>query len=70
MQQDGVAVGLSTGGLGGSDRASGAADIFDHDRLAQRVLHGILDDARGRVVGAARWERHQHGDGTIGIGLR
>ena len=70
LQHDRVAVGRGVGGLGGADHAAGAADVFDHDRLAERLLHGVLDDARGGVVGAAGRERHDHGHGTIGIGLR
>src|ERR1051325_1472416 len=52
-QQDGVAVGRGLGGLRGSERAAGAGDVFDNDRLAQRPLHRVLEDARGGVVGAA-----------------
>jgi hypothetical protein len=70
MQQDSVAVGLGTGGLGRGDHAAGAAKILDHDRLAQRFLHRFLDDPRGRIVDAAGRERHQHGDGAVRIGLR
>jgi hypothetical protein len=29
-----IAIGLGTGCAGGSDHAAGAADVFDHDRLA------------------------------------
>ena len=70
VQQDRVAVRLGAGGLGGGDHAAGAADVFDHDRLAERLLHRVLKNARGRIVGAAGRERDDHGDRTIGIGLR
>ena len=38
VQQDCVAIRRGAGGLGGGDHAAGTADIFDHDRLAQRFL--------------------------------
>jgi hypothetical protein len=69
MQQDGVAVGLRTRGFGCTDHAASAAEVFDDDRLTQSFLHRILENARSCVVGTAGRERHQHGDGAIGIGL-
>ena len=70
VQQDRVAVGVGAGDLGRGDHAAGAADVFDYDRLTQCFLHRILEDARGRVVGAARRERYHDRDGTLRIGLR
>ena len=70
MDQDGVAVGIGAGGLRGGDHAAGAADVFDHDRLAERFLHRVLDDARDRVSRAAGRKRHDHGDGMVRISLR
>src|SRR5450759_60623 len=55
------------GGAGGMI-AAGAADVFDHDRLAQRFRHAVLDDARDRVGHATGRERHHHDDGAIGVG--
>ena len=65
-----IAIGLGTGCAGGGDHAAGAADVFDHDRLAQRFRHAVLDDARDRVGHATGRERHHHDDGAIGVGLR
>ena len=70
MDHERVAVGRGTGAARGADHAAGAADVFDHDRLAERLLHAVLQDARDRVGRAARRERHQQRDGTVGIGLR
>ena len=69
MQQDRVAVGRGLGGLGGGERAAGAGDVLDHDRLAESPLQRVLEDARGGVVGAAGREGDQQGDGTAGVGL-
>jgi len=64
------AIGLGARRLGSGDHAASAANIFDHDRLAQCFLHWILNYTRGRVVDAARRERNDHGHWTIWIGLR
>src|SRR5262249_15938752 len=69
VQQDGVAVGRGLGGLGGGGGAAGPGDVFDDDRLAQRLLERILQDARGGVVRAAGRERDYQRDGTVGIVL-
>ena len=47
-----------------------AADILQDDLLPQRLRHAVLDDAADRVGGAARCERHDHGDGFVRIALR
>jgi hypothetical protein len=69
VDQDRIAVGIAARRLVGGDHAAGAADVLDHDRLAERFLHRVLDDARDGVGGAAGRERHQQRDGVIGIGL-
>ena len=51
-------------------RAAGAADVLDHQRLAERLAHLLGDDARDHVARAAGRERHDHGDGAVGIVLR
>ena len=70
MQQDGVTIGLRAGDFRGRNHPASAADILDHDRLAKLFLHGILKDARGRVVGATGRERDYKSDRPIGIALR
>ena len=67
MQQDSVAVGRGTRRLGGGDHAAGTPDVFDHDRLAQRMLHRLMDDSRNRVIGTAGRECYHQGNGPIGI---
>ncbi len=67
---DGVAVGRGARDAGGADRAAGAGDIFDHQRLAERDAHPlaeIADDGVGRPAGR---ERHDHRDRPVRIILR
>jgi hypothetical protein len=70
MQEDGVAIGISAGNLGGGNHAARAADIFNHDRLTQRFLHRVLNNAGGGIIHATRWKSYNHGDRTFGIILR
>ena len=53
----------------GADIARRAGAIFDHDRLAERLLQMAADDARQDVGRAARRERHDERDVARGIGL-
>ena len=65
-----VAIGRGARHSRRADAAAGAADIFDHDRLTERGLHVLGQDARQRSGGAARRERHDNGDRPRRIGLR
>ena len=67
---DGVAIGLGPRRACQRGRAAGARDILDHDRLSERLAHLFGDRARDHVRGAAGRERHDHGDGSLGIVLR
>jgi hypothetical protein len=64
--QDGVAVRLRPRGVAGADAAAGAATVLDDDRLPERLRQRLLDRTHHHVVGAARRERHEDGDGTFG----
>src|SRR5262249_17978644 len=44
------------------NRAAGAADILDNERLPQRLGHLVGDDARNHIARASRRERHDHRD--------
>ncbi len=63
----GVAVGRGARGLGGADRAAGAGHVFDDDLLAEHRTDRLRDDAAEDVGRPARGERHDHGDGAVGI---
>ena len=67
---DGVAVGRGAREPPDADRAAGAADILDDDRLAEERSHPVGDDAPGHVGRAARRERHDQGDRAGGKVLR
>ena len=67
MNQDRIAVWLGARGAGGGNHAASAADIFDHDGLAERFLQRALHDARNGVGRAAGREGHQQGDGPVRI---
>ena len=69
-EQQRVAVRRGLGGLVDTDRAAGAADIFDDELVAERLAHALPQHAGQRIGRAARGERHDHGDGLAGIGLR
>src|SRR5580693_2535943 len=57
-----VTVGQRAGDAGDADRAIGAADVLDDDRLTQRFAHGCRHDAAERIGRAAGWKRNDHGD--------
>ena len=69
-EQQRVAVGRRLRGLVDADRAAGAADILDDELLAERLAHRWHEHAGQRVGRTAGRERHDHGDGLGGIGLR
>jgi hypothetical protein len=52
------------------DRSVAAGAILDHHRLTPVLAHLLADEARDDVGRPARWERHDHADRAIGIGLR
>ena len=62
-----VAIGLGLGNLPGSDSATSARDILDHDLLAELGAHGLRDqpgDGVGRSTGRVG---HHEGDLTIRV---
>ena len=67
---EGVTIGRGAGDAPDTNAAAGAADIFDHDGLAERCTHSLGDDAGGGIGRSAWRERHHQRDGTRGIGLR
>jgi cytochrome o ubiquinol oxidase subunit 1 len=69
-QRDRVAIGRGLCDHVGAIDAAGAAAIVDDDRLAQRLRHGLRENARDDVGRAARGERHDEADGTFGPALR
>ncbi len=64
-----IAVGRGLRGAADADAGAGTGDILDHHRLPEGCPHALGQDARQRVVGAARRERHDHGDGVRRISL-
>ena len=65
--RDGVAVGLRLGRADHAQGPAGAADVLDHERLAERARHMIADKAGYDIGRSARRERHDHGDRLIRI---
>jgi hypothetical protein len=65
-----IAVGLCGRDTARAERASGTADILDHQRLAKMLRHRLGDDAGHDVTRPARGERHDHGDRPRRIILR
>ena len=68
-RQQRVAVGRRGRDPAAADGAAGAADVLDHQRLAEHLAHLVGDDARDHVARTAGREGHDHGDGTGGIVL-
>ncbi len=62
-----VAVGRGVLGLARADRAGCAADIGDHDRLADVLLQFGREGAEDVVGVAAGGPRHDHLDRTVRI---
>ncbi len=67
--EQGVAVRRCGGDARAAERAAGAADILDHQLVAERPAHMVGDDARHHVARPAGRERHHHGDGARRIAL-
>ncbi len=53
-----------------ANRAAGAADVLDDQRLPENFPHLFGNDARHDVARAAGGERHHHRGGSRGITLR
>ena len=60
-EHEGVAVGLGIGDALGAGHAAGAADVLDHDLLAENFAHARADHAAEHVGRAAGGERNDHG---------
>ena len=52
-----------------TDVTARAGHVLDDDRLPERGPHALAEEARNRVSRAASGIRHDHRDGTRGIGL-
>ena len=59
---DRVAIGGRAGDAPDRDAATGAADVFDDDRLPERRPHVFGQDARGDIGRAARRKRNDERD--------
>ena len=70
VQQERIAVGRGARCVARGNHPPGSADVLDHDLLAERLRHAVLNDARDRIGYAAGRERHHEGNGTAGIDLR
>ena len=69
-EQQRVPVGCGLRDEAGADDGARTGSIFDHDRLLQLLLKLLGNDARRGVDRAARRDRHDQRDRTIGISLR
>jgi hypothetical protein len=67
---DGVAVGRRGHHAADPDRATGAGDVLDQHRLAERGAHALAEHARQHVGRAAGGERHDDGDRAVRVALR
>ncbi len=65
--RDGVAVRLRLGGARHADGPAGAADVLDHQRLAERARHMVADQAGDHVGRPAGGKRHDDGDRLVRI---
>ena len=70
VQHQRVAVGRRFGGALDAEHPANAADILDHDRLAELRAHALGEKAPEYVGRAARGERYDQPDRLRGIGLR
>jgi hypothetical protein len=59
-QEERVAIGPRAGDATDPDVASRAADVLDNDRLSERCLHVLGQNARERIS-RPDGERHDHG---------
>ena len=65
-----VAVGRSACDPADADAAARAADVLDHERLAERCSHALHQESRQRVNRPTRGKRHDQRDRTRWVGLR
>ena len=70
VEEERVTVRIGGGDTAGAQRAAGAADILDDHLLAEHLGHRLRDQPGHGVGRPARGERHHHGDGALGVGLR
>ncbi len=69
-EHQGVAIGRGIGDPLGAGHAAGAADVLDHDLLAENLAHARCHDAAEHVGRAAGRERNDHRDRLGRIALR
>src|SRR6516165_12757410 len=67
---DGVTIGRCTRDTAHPDAPTRTGHIFDNYRLTERCPHVLGEDTCEGVRGAARWERHDNGEGARWIDLR
>ena len=65
--EHGVAIGSRTRNVFGADVAAGAGLQFNHDILAEGVLHLVGDDPAKHVAGPAGGEGNDEGDTLRGV---
>ena len=65
-----IAIGPRASSPAGTDAPVRSADVFDDDGLSKRPSHPLGHNSPDHIRGAARSERHDHGDGARRIGLR
>ncbi|MCP1739942.1 hypothetical protein ABIF65_001413 [Bradyrhizobium japonicum] len=66
-QEQRVAIRRGLGDAVGAECAAGTDDILDDDGLLQRRAHGVAENSRDDVAGAAGGERHDHRDRAGGV---
>ncbi len=69
MQEQRVAVGLRLGDPRRTERAAGAAHVFDQHLLAEIARHGFRHEAGDGIGRTAGRKRHDDGDRAVGIAL-
>src|SRR5262245_55075730 len=67
---DGVTIGRCARDTAHADAPARTGHILDNYRLTERCPHMLGEDACEGVRGAARWERHDNGEGARWIDLR
>ena len=65
-----IAVGRRAHRAADAERAAGAGDILDQDRLPERLPHALAEHARQRIGRPAGGEWHDDGDRFRWIVLR
>src|SRR5262245_47582218 len=67
---DGVTIGRCARDTAHADAPARTGHILDNYRLTERCPHMLGEDTCESVRGAARWERHDNGEGARWIDLR